>query len=227
MIPMTRLLRQTSASFFTSLVLCFCVNFYSGCSTDETDESDPTALLKEAEENIEGSRFLLAIDQLKSLKNQHPYSDEAITASLRLADVYFLQENFLEASAQYEAFKDLHPKHASTEYAVFRTGLSRYKDAPEKLQRDLTSLSKAEQDFKEYLERYPTGSFRADAETNYKEAREKLAKKQMMIARWYRGQKMYEAARGRYQKVVSEYSDTASHAAAENEFKAIEGKVDP
>lgn len=212
---------------FFNVILALGLIFQTSCSSDSPQDNDPQVLLQEAEENIEGSRYLLAIDQLKSLKNQHPYSDEAVKASLRLADVYFLQENFIEAAAQYETFKDLHPKHSLTEYATFRTGLSRYREAPEKLQRDLTGLSKAESDFREYLDRYPNGTYKSEALEKLKDSREKLARKHLLIANWYRKQKMYEAARGRYQRILSDYSDTSLVSEAESSYKSIEGKVDP
>ena len=62
------------------------------------------------------------IDKLKIIKNKYPYSKYALDASLRLADVYFLQESYTEAALAYESFRDLHPKHEKVPYAMFRIG---------------------------------------------------------------------------------------------------------
>ena len=94
---------------FTMTTLLSGVGF--GCSTSELNENDPVVLMKDAEEDIESSRYILALEKLQKIKNQHPYSKQAVDAKLRIADVYFLQENYAEAAATYEAFRDLHPKH--------------------------------------------------------------------------------------------------------------------
>src|SRR5690606_22860260 len=116
-----------------------------GCSSAEIDENNPTALMKEAEEDIDSSRYLLAIEKLHAIKNKHPYSKEAVEAQLRVADVYFLQDSFTEAAATYEAFRDLHPKHVKIGYATYRVGLSYFMDIPKKHARDLTPATHAEQ----------------------------------------------------------------------------------
>lgn len=197
----------------------------NGCSSADTDSSnDPAALMKDAEEDIDSSRYMLAVEKLQKIKNEHPYSKEATEAALRIADVFFLQENYTEAAATYEAFKDLHPKHPKLEYAMYRIGLSHFNDMPGNIARDLTSGYKAQDGFNDYLFKFPSGQFSADARAKLAETRKILAEKEMYIGNFYYKRDMWEAAKGRYTKVVNQYSDSPYVEKAQKRLKDIETK---
>lgn len=196
----------------------------SGCSSGDIDENDPKALMKDAEEDIDSSRYILALEKLQKVKNEHPYSQQAVEAQLRIADVYFLQESYAEAAASYEAFKDLHPTHPRLGYAAYRIGLSYFSDLPSNRARDLSAGYKAEEAFKEYLQRFPQGEFAADAQKQLAADRKILAEKEIYIADFYYKRKMWEAAKGRYLKVVNQYADSPFVAKAQERLKDIETK---
>lgn len=196
----------------------------SGCSTAEVNENDPVALAKEAESDIESDRYILALEKLQKVKNQHPYSTQAVEAKLRIADVYFLQENFAEAAATYEAFKDLHPRHPRLAYASYRVGLSFYSDLPGNHARDLASANKAEESFKDYLRNFPAAEFSEDAKVKLAEVRRILAGKEMYIANFYFKREMWEAAKSRYAKVVNQYADSPFLEEAKEQLKKIDAK---
>lgn len=196
----------------------------SHCASEEVSDNDPAAMMKEAEEDIQADRFQLATDQLRLVKNKHPYSKEAVDAALRLADVAYMQESYAEAAAQYEAFRDLHPKHAKVNYAMYRIGLSHFMDTPSIVARDLTPASKAQEAFQDYLARFPNDEFTADAKAKLLEARKILAEKELYIAKFYDKRDMWDSARARYQKVTSLYPDTPESDVAQKRLKDIEGK---
>jgi outer membrane protein assembly factor BamD len=196
----------------------------AGCSSAEIDENNPTILLKEAEDDIESSRYILALEKLQKIKNQHPYSKEAVEAAIRIGDVYFLQESYAEAAATYEAFRDLHPKHPRLAYAAYRVGLAFYSDLPGNHARDLTSGVKAEEAFKEYLAQFPTDENAASAREKLAETRRRLSEKEMYIGNFYFKREKWEAAKGRYQKVVNLYTETPFAEEAKKRLKEIEEK---
>jgi len=134
------------------------------CSSAEVNPEDPASLAKDAEAYIDSNRYIIALERLQELKNRHPYSSQAIEAHLRIADVYFLQENFPEAAATYEAFRDLHPKHPKVAYAMYRAALSYYNDIPGNHARDLTPAFKAQDSFNEFHRQFPSKEYTADAQ---------------------------------------------------------------
>lgn len=196
----------------------------TGCSTEGVDENDPAALMKDAEEDIASSRYIMALEKLQKVKNQHPYSRQAVEAQLRIADVYFLQENYAEAAATYEAFRDLHPKHPKLGYAAYRVGLSYFTDLPSNHARDLSSAYKAQDAFRDFIAHYPDDPNIAAARANLAETRKILAEKEMYIGNFYYKREMWEAAKGRFTKVVNQYADTPYLADAEKRLKSIETK---
>jgi outer membrane protein assembly factor BamD len=198
--------------------------FAPGCSTEEVNENDPAALMKDAEDDIGSNRYLMALEKLQKVKNQHPYSKQAVDAQLRIADVYFLQENYSEAAATYEAFRDLHPKNPKLPYAAFRVGLSYFNDVPGNIARDLSPAYKAQDAFRDYLAHFPNDPNVPEAKSKLAETRKDLAEKETYIADFYYKRGMWEAAKGRYSKIVNEYSDTPSLSKAEDRLKAIETK---
>jgi len=215
-------------SVFNVLVFAAVLGAFSfgatGCSSADVDENDPAALMKEAEEDIDSSRYILALEKLQKVKNQHPYSKQSTDAQLRIADVYFLQESFAEAAATYEAFRDLHPKHPKLAYAAFRIGLAFYSDMPGNHARDLSSGFRAQDAFKDYLAHYPTDVNVAEAQAKLAETRAILAGKEMYIAEFYYKREMWEAAKGRFTKVVNQYADSAFVADATKRLKELETK---
>jgi outer membrane protein assembly factor BamD len=221
---MNSTLRSLFAPVLSVLLLCSTGFILGGCSSGEIDENDPTILMKEANEDIESSRYMIALEKLQKLKNEHPYSKEATEAALRIADVYFMQDNFAEAAATYEAFKDLHPKHPRFEYAAYRIGLAYYSDIPSVHARDLTSAFKAEEGFNDYLFKFPNGEFSKDAREKLADARKTLAEKEMYIGNFYFKRKMWEAAKGRFTKVVNQYSESPYLEEAKTKLVDIESK---
>ena len=201
--------------------------WFAACSSapDTSKDDEPAALSKEADELMEANRYVLALEKLQELKNRHPYSPQAVDAQLRMADVYYLQENFSEAAATYEAFRDLHPKHAKVRYAMYRAANAYFKDIPDLHARDLTPAFKAQDAYKEFLNQFPTGEFSDNAKKELAETRDDLADKELYIANFYYKHDNYEAAKGRYQKILSAYADTKAKDEADKKLGQSEKKI--
>ncbi len=180
-----------------------------GCASQHVDQSNPEELLKDAEDDIAGKRYLMAIDKLKSIKNKFPYSKLAATAQLRVADCYYLEELFIEAAVAYEIFRDLHPKHEQVDYAIFRIGASYYNQLPSNVDRDVSMASKAIEAFEELAKLYPNSQYSAEGRSLLKESFEALAAKEIYIADFYYKQDQFSSASGRYENVIKQYPQTS------------------
>lgn len=208
---------------YALLMMMLMVGF--ACSSAKVDDADPAALYKEAEEEIKNDHYQVAIDKLRVIKNKFPYSRYSVDAQLRIADVYFLQESFAEAAMAYETFRDLHPKHEKTPYAMFRVGLSYFNDTPSPIARDLTPGQKAIDAFNEFLKKYPQAPEAAEAKEKVQETRRLLAEKELYIANFYYRGDDYQAARSRYSKIVTLYPETESAEKAKDRLASIEKKA--
>jgi outer membrane protein assembly factor BamD len=206
------LLALTSASVSSLL---------TSCSTAQVSEADPAALYKDAEDDIKNDHYQIAIDKLRAIRNKFPYSKYAVDAQLRLADVYFLQEDFAEAAAAYETFRDLHPKHEKAPYAMFRIGKSYYKDSPTNVARDLTPAQKSLDAYQDYLRRYPNATDAQEARDDLEAARRLLADKELYIGNFYYKRDFYDSAKPRFQRVISLYPETPAAKEAQEKLGKI------
>ncbi|MBI3557729.1 MAG: outer membrane protein assembly factor BamD [Deltaproteobacteria bacterium] len=182
----------------------------AACSGKKIDESDPQELYKDAEEDITDKRYAMALDKLKALKNKFPYSHLATQSKLRIADVYFDEESFIEAAAAYESFRDMHPKHEKADYVMFRIGESYFQQLPSGVDRDLGPATKAIDSFRELIGLYPKSELVDTAKKHLSDATEKLAGKEKYIADFYFTREQYDSAAGRYEKMAARFPDTES-----------------
>ena len=200
--------------FLRSLAVLFLASVIASCSGKTVDESNPEELYKDAEEDIQNDRYLIARDKLRTVKNKFPYSRFSTDAELRIGDVQFMQESFLEAAATYETFRDLHPKHERVPYALFRIGESYYGDIPDNVARDLTSANKAIDALNEFIGQFGKHPDAERARELLLVCRTRLAEKENYVADFYLRRGQTEAAKRRYRKVIGSFADTdpARHA---------------
>ena len=182
----------------------------SGCASKSVNESDPKDMYEDAEKDIGNDRYLLALDKLRIIKSKFSYSSYGQLAQLRMGDIYFLQESFLEAATAYETFIELYPKHEKASYALFREGESYFRDIPGKIDRDLKSAESAVSAFTQYLKKYPSGASVVQAQDMKKQAYDKLAEKELKIAQFYIRREKKDAARFRLQKLLYQYGESSS-----------------
>jgi len=193
----------------------------SGCAGKKVNENDPKEMYEDAESDIKNDRYLLALDKLRIVKNKFAYTSYGALAQLRMADVYFLQESFPEASASYDSFVELFPKHEKAPYALFRSGEAQFNDIPTKISRDLKSAEIAIQILDNYMRKYPGGEFHDKALEMRKKAYDRLAEKELNIAEFYIRRKKPDSARMRLHKILDNYSESTSADKAKELLKAL------
>lgn len=185
------------------------------CSSPKpAGKTEAESLYLEANQLIEKKRYIAAIEKLNQLKTQHPYSYYTVPSELRLADVYFMQENFEESATAYLMFRDLHPKHEKLDYVIYKIAESYDKQTPSTHDRDLSSAQEAIKYYQELLGKYATSPYIEPSKQRIEVIKDKLLKKEKYIADFYFKTKNYEAALWRY-KFIQETlqdKDLLSHA---------------
>lgn len=178
------------------------------CSGKKVDENDPKSMYDDAEEEFRDKRFQAAVEKFKVVKNKFPYSNYSKLAALRIADVYFQEESYIEAAGAYETFRDLHPKSEKADYVLYQIGESYYNQYPGSIDRDLTPGSKAITAYRELLSLYPSSSYAEKAKSHLDESAEKLSEKERYVADFYFKRDMYDSAAKRYEKITSQFPGT-------------------
>ncbi len=193
---------------FLTILLVFCIVF--SCSHEKpTGKTEAEVLYKEAKQLSEDGHYLLATEKLNKIKSEHPYSFYATPAELLQADVYFLQESYVESAAVYLLFRDMHPKHERLDYVIYKIAESYYMQMPETFDRDLAAGHQAIKYFKELQEKYPKSEYIIDAQKKISYCEEMIIKKEKYIADFYYKTKVFDAARFRYLDIIKQFNAPA------------------
>ena len=192
--------------FSAPLVVFSLLLLLVGCSSVQHDTSVPEGAFKAAEEYENDEYYDEALTRYADVKNRFPYSKFATEAELRIADVNFKKEAWIEAQSAYQLFKDLHPKHPRIDYVTHRMSLSYFNQLPSTIDRDLSVAEKAIATFDEVIKSYPQTEYAKEAQTKRSEARKMLAEKMLYIAKFYFVRDIFDSALLRYESLLAGYS---------------------
>jgi outer membrane protein assembly factor BamD len=187
----------------------------SGCgSSDENSKQVPTGPVEELYNNgvdaLNARRFSAAGDQFAAVEQNYPYSTWAVNAQLMSAYSLYLQNKYTEALGTLDRFIQLHPAHRDIAYAYYLRALCYYEQIAD-IQRDQRGTEEAMNALREVATRFPDTAYARDAKLKIDLCFDHLAGKEMEIGRFYQKQQLYEAAIGRFQRVVDDYQ-TTNHA---------------
>ncbi|MBL7664166.1 MAG: outer membrane protein assembly factor BamD [Bacteriovoracaceae bacterium] len=184
-------------------LILLCLLFVFSCATDAPEgKTEAEILYKEAQQLVEDGSYILALEKLNKLRSEHPYSFYATPAELLQADIFFLQESYVEAAASYLLFRDLHPRHDKADYVIYKIAESYYLQIPDTYDRDLNSALEAIKYYDEILQKYPSSEYAKDTQVKIDYCRNMLRQKERYIADFYFKTKVYEAARYRYLEII-------------------------
>lgn len=193
-----------------SLIYLICAAFLlSSCaSVSQHDTSTPEGAYNAALDYAKAHRYEEAIDLLRQVKTKYPYSSFATRAELKIADLHYENNAFIEAEASYQLFRELYPRSPHMDYVTFQIGMSFFKQLPSTIDRDLSPAYEALTFFETLITAYPGSKYVAEARQKRQETLEKLAAKEIYIADFYRKRKDHSSALGRYEGVLRNYPES-------------------
>ncbi len=188
----------------------------SGSDRGDALEVPAQVLANEAEQSFRDGNYEEAADLFQQLKDRYPYSRYGLLADLRVGDAYAKAKRFDEAALAYDDFIRLHPKNDAVPYALYQMGMVYHQQmlTPD---RDPLQSRKATEAFQRLTREFPGSEWAQKAQPRLKESLERLAGHDLSVAKYYYRTKHYEAAIGRFKRVLTQYPDVGLY----NE--AIEG----
>ncbi len=192
------------------------------CATKYTSITGNIRLGKTPEENyqrgveeMKAKHYAEAMRFFEFVKAKYPFSAVSISSDLRLADIKFMQERWVEASAAYEAFVQEHPSSNEVEYAEYRAGVAHYKAAPGDFfllppaqEKDLSEADKAVTALRAFVKAHPTSKSIADAKKTLASAEALVAKREMYVGDYYFSRERWAGAALRYKGLADDYPAT-------------------
>src|SRR6266404_9144679 len=150
----------------------------SGCSSismssmpwTSANKADPSAeaLFDEGMRNFNEKRYVRAIDKFSKLRTDFPFSPQMTQVELKIADAYYLNQQYPEAINAFKEYQSLHPTNENIALVVYRLGQA-YLDQFTSIERDQKNTEIEKTYFENVITNYPKSPYAIDA-------KEKLAK---------------------------------------------------
>jgi len=205
------------AASITGASLLSAVLLLGGCSLPSwskpwpksTPKSNPTAevLLKQGTDYLDKKKYSKAIIQFERIREEHPFSAQAVEVELKLGEAYHLSKKYSEAESAYKDFLSLRPTNKEVPFVIYRLGLLHF-DQFTTIDRDQKNITTAMGYFATVIKDYPQSLYVADSKKKWTQCRRYLAEREYYVGSFYLKEKKYAAAKERFERIVRLYLDT-------------------
>jgi outer membrane protein assembly factor BamD len=175
----------------------------SGPKADATAE----ALYEEGMRSFNEKRYARAIDHFSKLRTDYPFSPEITQVELKIADAYYLNQQYPEAINAFKDYQSMHPTNENIPFVLLRLGQAHF-DQFTSTDRDQKNTEIAKGYFENVISTYPKSPQAAEAKEKLAKCLEYLAEHEFNVAFFYFKQEKYPAARDRFEEIVRKYKDT-------------------
>jgi outer membrane protein assembly factor BamD len=175
----------------------------SGPKADATEE----ALFDEGMRSFNEKRYVRAIDNFSKLRTDYPFSPQITQVELKIADAYYLNQQYPEAINALKEYQSMHPTNENIPFVLLRLGQSHF-DQFTSTDRDQKNTEIAKGYFENVINSYPKSPQAVEAKEKLAKCLEYLAEHEFNVAFFYFKQEKYPAARDRFEEIVRKYKDT-------------------
>lgn len=205
-----------------TLIILMAINI-TGCSTLEEDQREMVenqgagALYAEAKTSMENGNFSAAAQILSNIDSKFPFGPLSHQVQLDLIYAYYKTGDIEQTLATIDRFIRLNPNHSDVEYALFMRGVTNMEQDENLFQtlfdvdrsdRDPSKSKEAFEDFRRLLEKHPDTKYAKDAKQRMLYIKNRLAKYEIAVARFYMRREAWVAAANRGRYVLEYFSDT-------------------
>jgi outer membrane protein assembly factor BamD len=166
-------------------------------------------LFEKARAEIDSGRYDVGRLTLQTLINTYPDSEFLSKAKLLTADSYYKEggiSGLTQAEAEYNDFITFFPTAPEAPEAKYRAGMSHFR-LMGKPDRDLDEAKAAQEQFKEFLDKYPDSALAPVVKGRLREVDEVLAEGDYQTAVLYFKKGVNRAAASRFQEIADSYPD--------------------
>jgi outer membrane protein assembly factor BamD len=164
-------------------------------------------LYEEGYEELLNGDILYAANKFNEAESIFPQSEWAPIASLMAGYAYYSQDYYFEAIDQIEDYIKKYPNHLNMDYAHFLLAMCYYENIVDE-KRDLQPLLRSKKEFELIITKYPNTDFALDAKFKLEFIEDRLAGKEMFIARHYLKSKKWIPAINRFKTILKNYETT-------------------
>ena len=195
-------LRANTFLFAILIVLTACSD--TKLMTPETEGEKLQILYSDAMELVRKRDFVDAAALFEDIERQYPYSKWSNQAQLMSGFCYYKSSMYNDSLDALERFIALYPGSNKISYAYYLRALNYFEQISD-VEKDQTITTKAKRSFEEVIKKFPESEFASDALIRIDIINDRLAAKEMEIARYYQFNHQWISAINRYNKILDEY----------------------
>ncbi len=182
--------------------------FCTGCSWFGNHDMEKSAqeLISDGMEEFNSGNYKQAITNFEKLRDWYPFSKYAILAEYKIADAYYLREDYMEAMLAYEEFENLHPRNEVIPYVIYQMGMCWFNQI-DTVDRGQTATAKALEVFDLLIQQFPNNKYTVKAKKKIIMCLKSLAGHDIYVGRFYYNTGHYKSARARFQSVITGYPE--------------------
>lgn len=205
-----------------SVIFAAMVATLGGCSSSSEEQviaanRGAESLYEEAKESMANGNFNGAATILSALDSRYPFGPLSHQVQLDLIYANYKAGDSDKALATIDRFIRLNPNHSDVDYAMYMRGLVNM-DTDKNLFQDLVGIDRSDrdpsqareafEDFRRLLNKYPDSKYAADSRKRMVYIKNRLAKYEIAIARFYMRREAYVAAANRGRYVLEHFPDS-------------------
>ncbi|AXR07170.1 outer membrane protein assembly factor BamD [Salinimonas sediminis] len=196
----------------------------AGCSSsDDAEEKAALAnmgaqqMYERAKDSMAAGNFTAAANTLSALDSRYPFGPLSHQVQLDLIYSYYKSGKIDETVATIDRLIRLNPNHSDVDYAFYMRGLVNM-EADTNLFQELMNIDRADrdpaksrqafEDFRRLIQQYPDSKYAADAQKRMVFIKNRLARYEIAIARFYMRREAFVAAANRGRYVIEHYPDS-------------------
>lgn len=210
-------------NLFSAIIALFAVLSLTACSSVEDEQRElvenqgANALYKEAKRNMEIGNFSVATQILSTIDSRFPFGPLSHQVQLDLIYSYYKTGDIDQTLATIDRFIRLNPNHADVEYALYMRGVTNMEQdnnlfqevfGVDRSDRDPSRSKEAFEDFRRLIEKQPDSKYAADAKQRMLHIKNRLAKYEIEVGRFYMRRQAWVAAANRGRYVLEYFPDT-------------------
>ncbi|CUX96730.1 outer membrane protein assembly factor BamD [Candidatus Doolittlea endobia] len=194
------------------LVLTGCVN-----KKDVVLNNSLCEIYGAAQQKLQDGNYNSAIKELEALDSRYPFSFYAQQVQLDLIFAYYRSTDLQLAQASIDRFLKLNPDHPNIDYVLYMRGLINMSLDDNALQgffgvdrsdRSPERACTAFHDFIELIRAYPKSNYIIDAIKRLVYLKNRLAKHELSVVKYYDKRGAYVAVANRVEKMLRDFPDT-------------------
>jgi outer membrane protein assembly factor BamD len=181
----------------------------SGCSSTPAVIKSAAEYFKEGEQAYTEKNYEEAITLWKRVKESYLSPELTTKAELNIADAMYNNSNYIEAAAEYENFRKLHPNNDKAPYALFRLGMCNFQQITG-IDTDQTPVSNSVQLFTTFLDSYPTSELAPEARKKLDAVLAMQLEHEIYVGRFYLRTEKYGAAIKRLEAALAKFPKSSA-----------------